>query len=193
MVGPASLAADAQKFVHAVRGIELPQGWHAQLRDEPGLVATYQRTQDIGRLAGQEGQALDIKTHFGGAVGNVFDYANAGATARLGFNLPEDDGPPRIGPAPPGSYAYVPTARLGAYLFAGWEGRLVARNIFLDGNSFQAGPHVAKDLTVTDISLGGAIAFQDFRLSFIHVFHSREFKTQKDSDQFGSLVLSVNF
>jgi hypothetical protein len=193
MVGPASLAADAQKFVHAVRGLELPQGWHAQLRDEPGLVATYERTQDIGRIAGKEGQALDVKTHFGGAAGNVFDYANIGAMARLGFNLPDDDGPPRIGPAPPDSYAYEPTAQLGAYLFAGLEGRLVARNLFLDGNSFRTGPHVAKEPDVTDISLGGAIAFQNFRLSFTHVFRSREFRTQQDPDQFGSLSLSANF
>ena len=36
-VGPASLAADSQDLIHRLRGFALPQGWHTQLRDEPGL------------------------------------------------------------------------------------------------------------------------------------------------------------
>jgi len=193
VVGPASLAADSQEFVHTIRGFAVPRGWHAQLRDEPGLVLTYERTREIGRLANQDGKVFDVRAHFGGAIGNVFDYANLGATARLGINLPSDDGPARMEPSAPGSYIYAPQAGLGAYLFAGLEGRLVARDIFLDGNSFRRGPSVEKEPAVGDVLLGAAIAIEGARLSFVHVFRSREYVRQKGFDQFGTLSLSTNF
>ena len=193
MVGPASLAANSQKFVHAVRGLDMPQGWHAQLRDEPGLILAYQRTHEVTQMSGPLGSSLDIKVHLGGAAGNVFDYLNGGAVARLGFNLPHDNGPPQIGPARIGSYAFEPQGGFGAYLLAGLEGRLVGRNIFLDGNSFHASPSVARNVAVGDVSLGGAVAFEDFRIAFVHVLRSREYAGQKDFDQFGTLSLSTNF
>ncbi len=40
VVGPASLAEDAQKWVHSILHNHKPKGWHTQLRDEPGLVLT---------------------------------------------------------------------------------------------------------------------------------------------------------
>ena len=191
--GPASLAADSQILVHRIRGIPLPLGWHTQLRDEPGLVVRYQRTRNVAFSDDGNTGPFELKLHFGGAAGNVFDYLNAGATARLGFNLPADDGPPRIEPAAPGSYFYEPQAGIGAYLFAGVESRFVARNLFLDGNSFAGGPQVQKEWLVGDLSVGGAIAFPDFRLSFVHMFRSREYASQKGADQFGTLSLSANF
>ena len=125
-------------------------------------------------------------------MGNVFDYLNTGIVGRLGFHMPTDDGPPRMTPAAPGSYVYEPDGAFGAYLFAGGEVRLVGRNIFLDGNSFQSSPSVEKEPVVGDVMLGGAIAFEDFRLSFVHIFRSREYARQHGLDQFGTLNLSVN-
>lgn len=192
MVGPASLAQDSQIFIHRLRGLALPQGWHTQLRDEPGLVISYQRAQNIVLAMLGEASSYDIRAHFGGAIGNVFDYADAGAAARLGFNMPEDSGPPQIGPALPGSYIYEPRAGLGAYLFVGIEGRAVGRNIFLDGNSFEDSRSVPRNALVGDISVGGAVTFDDVRLSFIHMFRSQEYRTQKGYDEFGTLCLSFN-
>ena len=66
MVGPASLAQDSQIFIHRLRGFALPQGWHTQLRDEPGLIVSYQRTQDIlsamlgGRVVTTSGRILAV-------------------------------------------------------------------------------------------------------------------------------------
>ncbi len=193
MVGPASLAQDSQIFIHRLRGFALPQGWHTQLRDEPGLIISYQRTQDILSAMLGEAGGYDIRAHFGGAIGNVFDYADAGAVARFGFNMPKDSGPPQIGPALPGSYIYEPQAGLGAYLFVGIEGRAVGRNLFLDGNSFEDSRSVPKNVFVGDFSVGGAVTFDDFRLSFIHMFRSQEYRTQKGFDEFGTLCLSFNY
>lgn len=66
---------------------------------------------------------------------------------RLGQRLPLDYGPPRIQPSLPGSGFFVPPQdRFGWYLFAGVEGRAVARNIFLDGNTFRDSRSVDKEL-----------------------------------------------
>lgn len=64
--------------------------------------------------------------------------------AWLGFNLPREYDPMRIAPSLPGSDYFEPTAGLGAYVFAGVNGRAVARNLFLDGNSFQSSRKVDK-------------------------------------------------
>jgi hypothetical protein len=193
MVGPASLAADSQDLVHRLRGFALPQGWHTQLRDEPGLVVSYQVTKQAVSLALPGNLAFDIKANAGGAIGNVFDYAGAGATARIGINMPADSGPPQIEPGRPASYYYDPKPGLGAYIFAGIQGRAVARNLFLDGNSFQDSRSVEKENFVGEASFGGALDFERFRLAFVHVIRSREYRTQPGFDQFGTLSLAVNF
>lgn len=192
VTGPASLAADAQDFVHRLRGFALPEGWHTQLRDEPGLVLSYQRIDRIAALSSNDQQIFDLKTNYGGAIGNIFDYADAGFTARLGFNMPADNGPPQIEPARPGSYFYLPQTGLGAYIFAGLQGRAVARNIFLDGNSFQSSRSVDKENFVGELAMGGALTYDRFRLSFVHIIRTREYKLQSGFDQFGTLCLSVN-
>lgn len=96
-------------------------------------------------------------------------------------------------PAASGSYIYDPDGAFGAYLFAGADARLVGRNIFLDGNSFQPSRSVGKEALVGDLMVGGAIAFADCRLSFVHMFRSREYAQQNAFEQFGTLNLSVNF
>ena len=191
-IGPASLAADSQDLIHRLRGFALPQGWHTQLRDEPGLVVSYQVTEQAVSLAMPEDFAFDIKANAGGAIGNVFDYASAGAVARIGINMPNDSGPPQIEPGRPSSYYYDPRPGLGAYIFAGIQGRAVARNLFLDGNSFEDSRSVKKENFVGEVSFGGALDFERFRLSFVHVIRSREYRTQPGFDQFGTLSLAVN-
>ncbi len=43
MVGPSSLAEDAQKFIHKVRDLQRPNGWDNQLKDELGLALAFER------------------------------------------------------------------------------------------------------------------------------------------------------
>lgn len=192
VVGPWSLAEETQKFVHSLINATDPQGWHTQLHNEPGLVLTYERSWRLRwKLPGDLEMQAD--PHLGGALGNVYTFANAGAMARVGFALPDDFGPERVDPGLPGSYYFEPRKEgaLGAYLFAGVDGRAVARNIFLDGNTWQASRHVDKNDFVGDLEYGAAVAWGRFRLTYTHVFRTREFKTQHGADQFGAVSLSV--
>jgi len=193
IVGPASLAEDAQKFVHGIIHGTDPQGWSTQLRDEPGLIIQYERSLKLIPPQSVFGLFFDAEPHYGIAIGNVYDYVNIGGMARLGFNLPKDYGPLRIDPSLPGSGFYEPTGGIGAYIFAGVDGRAIARNLFLDGNSFQQSRSVDKLNLVGDLELGAAITFRAFQLTFTHVIRSKEYATQKTADQFGAVNLSVRF
>jgi hypothetical protein len=193
VVGPASLAEDSQKLVHSIIDDTKPLGWSTQLRDEPGLIIEYNRSLKLIKPQSFLGAVFDIEPNWGAAIGNVYDYADAGAMARFGFNLPKDYGPMRIQPSLPGSDYFEPTAGLGAYVFAGVDGRAIARNLFLDGNSFETSRSVSKKSLVGDLVLGAAVTFDSFRLAFTHDIRTREYKTQPAADQFGAVDLTFRF
>lgn len=193
VVGPASLAEEAQKFVHAILHDRKPMGWATQLRDEPGLIIEYNRSIKLIEPQSFLGGVFDIEPNYGAAIGNVYDYAEVGAVGRFGFNLPKDYGPMRIAPSLPGSDYFEPISGLGAYVFAGVEGRAVARNLFLDGNSFERSRSVDKMNLVGDLVLGAAITFDSFRLAFTHDIRTKEYKTQPAQDQFGAVDLTFRF
>jgi lipid A 3-O-deacylase len=192
VVGPASAAEETQKMVHSVFNDPKPTGWSTQLRDEPGLIIEYNRSVKLIKPQSFLGAVFDIEPNYGAAIGNVYDYVDAGAMARFGFNLPKDYGPMRIQPSLPGSDYFEP-AGLGAYVFAGVDGRAIARNLFLDGNTFETSRSVAKKNLVGDLILGAAITFDSFRLAYTHDIRTREYKTQPKADQFGSVDLTFRF
>jgi lipid A 3-O-deacylase len=189
VVGPAALGSDVQKFWHAafVPSAAHPNGWHAQLCDEPGAVLSSQRIWRMPLM--RKGLEAELLPEINLSAGNVYDYAGAGAMLRLGQNLIADWGPPRIAPAQQGS-DFQTVDRFAWYIFAGGEARAVARNLFLDGNSFHAGPGVAKEPVVGDINAGAALLFPHARVMASYTHRTAEFRNQKGDDELGSLTLS---
>ena len=97
-------------------------------------------------------------------------------------------------PAAPGTgYFDTPDKGLGWFLFAGLDGRALARNIFLDGNTFSNSHSVDKNYFVGDANAGLALTYDDYRLSYSLTARSKEFKGQDDPTVFGSLTLSTRF
>lgn len=193
VVGPASLAEQTQKFVHDNIAGVYPQGWDNQLENEPGIILTYERKwRGICQLE-PFGFAIDATPNMGASIGNIHTYAASGIMFRLGYDLPSDYGPPLIRPSLPGSDFFVPTKDLGWYLFAGVEGRAVARNIFLDGNTFTDSHSVDKELFVGGLQAGFAVTFENTRLAYTHIFRTREFQNQKGTEAFGAITVSYRF
>jgi hypothetical protein len=190
VVGPDSLAQESQDWVHSIIDDRKPAGWRFQLHNEPAVELTYERSFKIIPPASILGVFFDVEPHAGAAVGTVYDYANAGLMARAGINLPDDFGPLRLEPGLPGSGFFEPTSAFSAYVFAGVDGRAVGRNIFLDGNTWEASRSVQRNALVGDLQVGAAIAVDTWRLSFTHVFRTKEFKTQTSPDQFGAVNLT---
>jgi len=192
VVGPGSLAEPTQKAVHEVIGSPKPKGWDYQLKNEPGFVLTYQRSWRSYVSKSFLGVPFDITPNAGFALGNVYTYASTGAVIRYGMNLPMDYGPPRIAPSLPGSNFFITQEKFGWYLFAGIEGRYVVRNIFLDGNTFAKSRSVEKEPIVGDFQMGIAVTKGRWRLSYMNIVRTKEYKGQDTFQQsFGAVSLSV--
>ncbi len=193
VVGPSALAKQTQDFVHDAINDKRAQGWEHQLKDEPGIILTYERKWRGIIEASPFGLGADITPHVGVNLGNVNSDASIGATFRLGFDLPADYGPPRIRPSLPGSDFFIPTQELGGYLFTTIGENVVARNIFLDGNSFKDSASVDKKYLVSSLQVGAALTYGETRVSYTQVFTSKEYDTQKHAPIFGVVTLSSRF
>jgi lipid A 3-O-deacylase len=194
VVGPSAKGEQLQNGFHRAIGSDQANGWDNQLHDEFGAVLYYEHKWRGLLETSRGGFGVDVTPHVGGALGNVYTYAAGGATLRFGQDLPSDYGPPRVRPALAGTGFFNPSAGFGWYLFAGAEGRAVARDIFLDGNTTGDDSHsVDKKPFVADLQAGIAITIQSVRLAFTQVYRTKEFDGQDGENMFGALSLSVRW
>lgn len=193
VVGPASRADDTQAIVHEVLGVQRPNGWDNQLDNEPGVVLIYERKWrrlDTLPLTDIE---IALIPHATAALGNVYTFAAGGASLAIGQELEASWGPARIFPGLRGSDFFEAGERLHWQLFMGGQVRAVARNIFLDGNTFADSHSVDKEPVVGDFQFGAQLAYDRYRLAFTQVVRTREFENQIENDLFGAITLSVQF
>jgi hypothetical protein len=194
IIGPSALGKETQKTFHHAIGVESPNGWKNQLKDELGINFAYTRKWREVLQAQKNGIQIEAIPFAGANLGNVSTNASIGATIRLGKYLPHDYGAPRIRPSLPGSEFFIPTTNLSGYLFATLEAKAVARDIFLDGNTFKESHSVAKKHTLASMQIGGVITYKEMRFSYTQVYITDEFKNQKDTGhQFGALAFSYRF
>lgn len=193
-VGPGSMANETQTKFHLLINVATFRGWHAQLHDEPALDLFYTRKWRIWRpIDGDRDWGWDVIPEASARVGNVYDYLAGGGMIRLGRNLRVDYGPPHVDLNTGSDYIDPDRADVGGvgfYAFAGAEGRAIARNIFLDGNSFKASPSVDRLPLVGDIESGLAGTWGHWRLAYTYVYRSEEFEHQHAPDHYGSLNLT---
>ena len=193
IVGPDSQAQFVQNKWHQTIHAGTGRGWRYQLKDEPALQLEYDRkwrlTQPLGPFA------VEAIPTAGAMLGNVYTLAGAGLTLRFGQNTGFDYGPPRLAPSFSGSDWFDPAPirhRFGWYLFAGAQGRIVAHNIFLDGNTYRHSPSVDRELLVGDLELGGTLAWSGWiRASFAWTWRSNEFETQTTPDRFSAIAATL--
>ena len=193
VVGPPSLANQTQTLVHKSIDVQVPNGWEHQLDTEPGVLGIYERGWRHIAGLGDTPFAVAALPHLSVAAGNIYTLGGVGGRLAIGHNLDASWGPPRIYPGARGSGYFGASGDLYFSLFVGVEGRAVARNIFLDGNTFQNSHSVDKKHFVGDLEAGLAIAYGPLRGSFTWVGRSREFHGQSENDQFASMTLGVRF
>lgn len=189
MVGPSAQAQEAQTWWHSRLGIRIPRGWQYQLRDEPAVMARYEERL---RPHGYH-RHVDLVPHASVALGNLATYAAGGATLRVGL-LPDDFGPgattrPGMGDSQvrrDGRKA--PRGHL--YAFARAEGRAVAHDLFLDGNTFHAGQHVSRIPWVGETQMGVGARFRSVGLRYLFSYTTNQFREHPDAHRYGSFAIS---
>ncbi len=192
VVGPFALGNVTQNDFHQFIGVNPARGWQNQIHNEPGIVLTHERKWRFEAPVGGN-YAFDAIPEVGATVGNIFTYAETGGMVRFGQNLKADYGPSRVRPSLSGTDWFDADqldGKMGWYIFAGTQGRAVARNIFLDGNTFQSSPHVDKNPLVADFSAGVSVFWSDaVRVDFSGTLRTKEFTTQNSDDEFGGVNL----
>jgi hypothetical protein len=195
LVGPDARGEAVQEFVHGIVGADEPRGWDHQLDNEPGLNVAWERRWPE-RIDGELGSSRwRLMPHAGIALGNIYTYGAAGATLQwFPAGQPWQAPPQRVRPALPGSgFFYAEDSGLQWSAFLGVELRAMARNIFLDGNTFESSPSVDKQDLVLDAAGGLAMSFERLRVAYTLNWRSREFHGQDDPTLFGAITVGRRF
>ena len=193
LIGPDAQGEQVQNGFHDLIGQNHNLGWKNQLHDEPIIEIVPQRIwrYDLAQFGGFE---LDTLPALQVGIGNYRDYAQAGARFRFGQGLHSDFGPVRLVPGLNGSDAYTAVRPFAWYVFSGFDGQLVGKDITLNGNSFRNSLEVTPKPFVGELEAGLALLYAGFRLTYTQVFQTEQFKHQRGGlHQFGSIALSAHF
>jgi len=198
IIGPSSLAEDAQKWVHDnISGID-PRGWDNQLADEPTVQFHFRKKWriDLPRI-----RPFDIPLdsqlipHLGTSLGTVYLNVQGGATARIGFNLPDDFGPRRLDDV--GAFTGGLREGFGVYVFFRGTGRVVGHDTLIEGNVFESSHGREAEALVGQMQFGAAVQYRRGRWSFegtySQTFTTREFDRQDGTHAYGAAVLSLTY
>lgn len=191
VVGPGALGQQVQDFVHDnISESARAEGWAHQLHNEPGLNLVYQHKVRWFPTRVRDNWGFDAVGHGGFSLGNVATFANAGLGLRVGYGLPDDFGDDPIRPGSDSSQVGGTDPKWGAHVFAGCDVRAVARDIFLDGNTFRASHRVDRENTVIDFHFGIAVNHERWKLTLTQVLRTPEFKNQNQAQAYGSVTLT---
>ena len=111
---------------------------------------------------------------------------------RAGWRVPADFGSYLIRPTGDGN---PDSGRpgWGWFVFAAVDGRVVVRDVTLDGNTFEESPSVEKEPLVADLYAGAGVTTPWGQLRYAQAYRTKEFEGQRDSQVFGSISATVFF
>ncbi len=195
VIGPWAQGEEIQKFVHQTLHVNEPAGWDNQLHNEVGGILSWRHrwpefiSKRIGSLS------FSVEPNYGASVGNIYTFAESGFTMRLSPTLGRwQDVPLLVKPSIPGGGIFQPVKKgVGWFFFSGVQGRAVAHNIFLDGNTVADSYSVDKRPLVLDANAGIALTLGNTRVTYSAVYRTKEFYGQDGADLFGAVSLSYRF
>lgn len=195
VVGERSQGEAVQRFIHHTFPDEFePMGWDNQLANELALNFTYERTWKT-HTGDARGLKLEMLPALGFDLGNVSTRAKAKVTLRAGLNLPDDFGPASL-------LGHKDHTLSGAdwgegdfsfYVYGSLGVDAVARNIFLDGNTFAASPSVDTEPFVASWAFGAVVRYKRVYLGWAQNFQSETFEAQEGQQTWGAITLGASF
>jgi lipid A 3-O-deacylase len=193
IIGPEAYGEQIQNGFHKIIRIYGASGWKNQLKTEAAVSASYQQKIKFYEMHNQKKQIFfDVIPYFGGVLGNVHINSYLGGLFRLGSNLPSDYGPARASLSDGDSFIDPEKiiSEFSFYGFAAARAIVVARNIFLDGNSFNDSHRVKKRNIVYESELGFFTSYKSASLTWRFVTLSPEFYERSVINSYASLTLS---
>jgi len=200
IVGPSAGMEGIQEIIHDLIGSPDVKGWKYQLKDEIVFQINYSEKQyfNLDNLFGL-GLSSSVIPEYGFNLGNASTKAYASALFRYGLNVTKDYGAKPMDNTTynkislDANYDYENDNRWRIFINLSAKANLIARNIFLDGNTNQSSHSVDKNSFVMNGSYGISIAYNQYSFDYIRTHTSKEFKTQDELYSYGSLLFSYNF
>jgi len=178
VTGRPSLGKFTQTIAHnAAPTFNRPSDWSDQVGFEPGLAVRYEQRRRVG--LDDHAIGFDVVPRFALTAGNVSTAAEIGVQTRTGWHL-RHPWLPRDGP-------------LEIALIGGVSARAVARDLFLDGNTFRDGPHVGHEIFVASGEIGVLIRFRALSLGYRAVNDTRSYAAGPKWHPWASIVGGVTF
>jgi hypothetical protein len=193
MVGPAAMGERVQNSLHKIIGAHRYQGWSHQLRNEPVVQVLHERMRRVDLPPTVFGLDADVIGRWGGSLGNLATYANAGGEWRIGRQLLDDFGSEPVGPA---GESVAPVGGAPGYGLRAWhlslslDVRAVAHNLTLDGNTWKDSHGVAKRRWVADFGQGVTLMHGAWKFVLMRTVRTREFMLQQHRPVFGSITVT---
>jgi len=195
LVGPSSLAGQAQREWHGVIGAEMPRGWRTQLGDEPILNIDYTAGCVVaaGRL--DEDVSWRLVPIGGISVGNYLTGASLGGYGEIGWNLADAVGGATLqrGLSAISAVGAGRQDRWSLSFFAGVSGHGVAHYLPLDGGVLQDGRSVGSNSFIGLMTGGVSFRHGSFAVSLAQTYYTETFETERRRVDFGTVTLSWFF
>ena len=191
VIGPWAMGRQVQNGFHELIHEQINKGWGGQMPNEPAVELVAGRTWRVP-LAKLSSMEIDMLPSATLGVGTVRDYAQAGAIFRFGQHLDADFGVARMRPGISGGDAFNATEGVPWYVFAGFDGQVVARDALLNGNLWSRSASVRHNWLVGEMQAGIAVIWHGTRISYTQTWQTASFKGQRGGlFNFGSLTASI--
>jgi len=192
VVGPMSGAEQTQKWVHDITGADEPMGWDNQIENEPVFQVSAERLLRLAKFQTDKTVGMDVIGMGNGAVGTIESYLALGIGARLGHGL--DRSFPTASFLPGRQVNPLAGSITGGwYVFANVQGRFVANDIGINGNTFKDSHSVPLEHWQAAATGGVAIGFKRWAFLFSVLVATDRYDGQPDTTRFGSLSVTYNY
>lgn len=179
VTGPPSLGEVTQRLAHNIApSLNRPADWSGQIGFEPGIVVNYDQRWRAVAIS-KHSIGFDVIPRWSTSVGNVFTFAEIGMQARAGWHLRH----PWLPSAGPAELAIT----------AGIAGRAVARDLFLDGNTFSDGPRVGHKPFVGSGELGLELRVRRVFVAYRAVNDTRSYANGPRWHPWASMIGGITF
>lgn len=202
VIGPASLAEEAQRLVHDITNGQEPMGWDNQLKPMLGVQLNHLRGYRVPILPDILRRYVDTQATIGGALGNVRTYGTVSGAIVIGQL---ETGTAPLAPSNEGDFIVQDFSNRSVYKkpygFMSVSGNAVAYNHFLQGAAFGGRSEIEVKRWVTAFTYGISVPL-DFLCKGARVIYSRSSRTaeftsprvdpNRSTQTWGTLTLSVD-